>query len=529
MAQSNPARALRERSEGPGQRAPVGLGVTKKQAWGVRPPAERFVWPRRPGLGVDNAGPGLGVVPTRCACEGAQPAAAACCGSSAPPVSDGRCNDAQPYRGDPDTDLGLNTQELVWTRSSSSSMPSVLQPRVGKTTLGLGRVPSGPGLGGPSTARFVSSGSASLEGLGTPSSVDEGGVGRPFAPAIGGKGSVARIQLPDFDQVSLATQMCFAEKYRETGWPETGVLAPAVKERTDCEPPSDSQIAAAIGAVGPKGYDWDKTINGASATNGLNVAPTYGDVVLFGSIVAFLQENRDLVGWAGGLVQSWSPEMEGLDLSGALVTLLTPDASGDLPFGVTYVESALDREGLPEGKATGWAFTFAKPTKCGQVGVIIPVRREDQDWMKYWLPAMGEGGGKALCAVATASTMVLHELVHVVADNWSHFDFKRTSSPTSWDGDPANMLGSNHEQDDEPFLFDEEGVRTTEPDPTYVRYPCWDECRMVSSLWQWALSQRYPCLIQGEEVTTPSEPLYVSVGCEDLGNVQRVALSYHPR
>lgn len=521
MTQSNAARALRERSEGPRQRAPVGLGVTKEQAWGARSPAERFVWPRRPGLGVVNAGPGLGVVPTRCPCEGAQPAAAACCGPSAPPVSDGRCNDAQPYRGDPDTDLGLNTQELVWTRSSSSSMPSVLQPRVGKTTLGLGRMPSGPGLGGRSTARFVSSGNASLEGLGTPSSVDEGGVGRPFTPTIGGKGSVARIQLPDFDQVSLATQMCFAEKYRETGWPETGILAPAVKERTDCEPPSDSQIAAAIGAVGPKGYDWDLSVrigstDTVSRTGGHNVIPTFGDVRLFGSIIALLQENLDLALWAVGLVQNWSPEMEGLDLVRLLRWMLTPDYAGDLPFGVTYVDSAYT-DGLPTANATGWAFTCARPTVDGDVGVILPVRREDQDWMEHWLPMMEEGGGKALCATAAASSVVLHEFIHILGDHWNHLEGKYTTNPSSWEEGGADLLGSDHEEDDDPS------------DPKYIRYPCWDECRMVASLWTWALSQRYPYLVLGEEIATPSgTPLRRRVGCEGMGNVQRVALSYHP-
>jgi hypothetical protein len=340
------------------------------------------------------------------------------------------------------------------------------------------------------------------------------------------------------------------------GWPVTGVEAPYTNAQEDCEPPSELAILKALFAVGTEGYWWveSKFAKGGEnqdkryATWGANVAPTLEDIRLFGASIALLQDHLDLVSWAAGLVQSWSAEIAGLKLAKLIEWLLTPDAGGRLPFGVTYVSSAygklLESQTLVPANATGWAFTCAIPTINDQIGVIIPVRREDQPWMKSWLPAFGEGGAKGLCAVIQVATMILHEFVHIIGDLWDPGEGDRTGSEASYDGDESNLYGTTHEQDDNKFFIGPDGKPLLREgqlveDSSYVRYPCWDECRMVASLFEWGMAQRYPCLASEEKPpgsdwtpggTGPGNlpKIEPKNGCEDLGDPLHVALSFHP-
>ena len=94
-----------------------------------------------------------------------------------------------------------------------------------------------------------------------------------------------------------------------------------------------------------------------------------------------------------------------------------------------------------------------------------------------------------------------------MADHWDAEDgcYVHEIAPLTGEADEkrhdSERIGSIHENDDDEFLFgakggieyDLDGVRVK--DPSFVRYPCWDECRMVTSLFTWGMSQRRPCLL----------------------------------
>lgn len=59
--------------------------------------------------------------------------------------------------------------------------------------------------------------------------------------------------------------------------------------------------------------------------------------------------------------------------------------------------------------------------------------------------------------------------------------------------DPYNQPGTLHDQD-------AAGNR--------VDYPCWDECRMVETMFIWAVSQRFSCLTSSATCANMADPLY---------------------
>ena len=47
----------------------------------------------------------------------------------------------------------------------------------------------------------------------------------------------------------------------------------------------------------------------------------------------------------------------------------------------------------------------------------------------------------------------------------------------------------------------------TAADKPWGRETCWDEARMVVSMWQWAMAQRYPCLADIKDCQPHGDPV----------------------
>ena len=78
---------------------------------------------------------------------------------------------------------------------------------------------------------------------------------------------------------------------------------------------------------------------------------------------------------------------------------------------------------------------------------------------RSWLvsPPAGVTSEDQFCAVMAAAQLILHELTHICVDGFGGGHFP--------DGDPLNTDG------------------------------CWDAARMMDTAWQYAMSQRYPCMV----------------------------------
>ena len=155
---------------------------------------------------------------------------------------------------------------------------------------------------------------------------------------------------------------------------------------------------------------------------------------------------------------------------------VTPNGNGMLPWHVTYVTHANtypkneDSDPELEHGATAWAFTFVRPAGDGSLGVILPIAHKTwKEQRDLW----ATGGPAGLCAAVTYAGIILHELVHVVADSWDIDLNPGYRSP--WSG--TNDYGAIHESGDD--IGDN---------------VCWDEARMTYIMFIWAMAQRYPCL-----------------------------------
>jgi hypothetical protein len=186
--------------------------------------------------------------------------------------------------------------------------------------------------------------------------------------------------------------------------------------------------------------------------------------LLFGAAVRLLLDNLDIALWATCLVQSWTPELGRFQLVDCLSVVLTPGTGGFLPLTVTYVDVPVS--GNPN--ATMWAFVYgANSAADGSVGLIIPIG--SATWQGQVGSYIG-GGDDATCAAIQVAGTILHELIHVCADEVVNPYYV---SPFPW----TNLDGALHEA-------------------SSVTSPCWDEPRMVATMFYWAMARRYACIGQ---------------------------------
>ena len=302
--------------------------------------------------------------------------------------------------------------------------------------------------------------------------------------------------LPDFGDVAWPTQVCFVADYGRTGWPETDCCPPALDPPVAsyfCPPPTHGESVSAslyVTEWGATGFSTFVELFEDRSTH--LVQPTEGDRLFFGAALAVLLENGDIADWVMCLTDSCSPELPAR-AQALLSALLKPNSDGQFPWYVVYVDLP-DQSGLATTAdgATAWAYTMDKPMPDPLVlglGLILPI--EHRFWIANRESYLNDGGKLAFCAAVTYAAIILHELVHIVGDVTCPSGAGRdeclddpglylSGYDSPWEG-WLNQGGAIHEQDEE-------------DKPNYVPNPCWDEGRMVMTMFKWAMLQRYPCL-----------------------------------
>jgi hypothetical protein len=258
--------------------------------------------------------------------------------------------------------------------------------------------------------------------------------------------------------------------------------------------------------------------------------PDAYDQQLFGAALAILEKNLDLALWAACLVQNWSPELQGLNLASQIRSMMTPREDGRFPFSITYVERATNgatmtaiepylksstdseiaRFGivLMIGKYNYWQSTIIDPDnenasikisdmnenshphlrtqdlglKRADLGnddafetyTNIDIKKSPhqirkENWMK--------GGVDALCAATALSSEILHEFVHIFGDHY--------------DSGIKDMHPESYNDNNE---LDKDYSGALHDNVTSEAFTCWDEARMIGTMYIWAVNQRYPCI-----------------------------------
>ena len=285
--------------------------------------------------------------------------------------------------------------------------------------------------------------------------------------------------LPDFQQIHVVTRLCFILQYGDAEWPDTCCCPPPLNATPDCSPPSLVECAWMVNAIPCR--EWDVT-DGDPAI--LPKRPTIHDQQLFGAGVAILIKNLDVILWLLCMVQNWSPEFSGVKKIAAsrlILQLLTDQAHGQLPWTVTYVNRSAD------GDADMWAFMYVRRSSDQTVGLVIPL--ESSMWIKR-VNQWSLGGLEAFCAAVSVASEMLHELVHIVGDGFDSGTRGAEDLIYPTDGihgaDPIhniNEVGAYHESYKDPVTGYKKSYGL-----------CWDEARMVGTMFLWAMSQRYTCL-----------------------------------
>lgn len=286
------------------------------------------------------------------------------------------------------------------------------------------------------------------------------------APKTGGGGDTGcpnddgpYFSLPAITATNFSTQWCFAYEFGVLAWPETGCCPPPINATTDCEPPTVLEWLTMFLRVPVDGNSHaDELIENDAASP---ASPSSSDYELFSAGFAVLIKNLDIVRWVTCLTQEWSPELASLDIVNRLDALLTAGSDGTFPLTVTYVGAALNDDGTPNG-ATMWAFTDYRPANDGTVGLIVPVGHSVwRDQVSIW----DAGGADAFCAAVQVAGSILHELIHICGDVASVGDCQA-----------------------EPLLNQPGALHDCNPQG------CWDESRMIGTMFLWAMAQRYSCL-----------------------------------
>jgi hypothetical protein len=205
--------------------------------------------------------------------------------------------------------------------------------------------------------------------------------------------------------------------------------------------------------------------------------PSRSDRELFYASLALLLDNWDLARWAVCHVNAWSPEMRGLKMVDELEALLQRDAVGVSSLSVTFVSAS----GGNNEYATMWAFTKSIPTADKTLGFIVPVNDPGESWVDHLENYQDNTPDNfRLCVLVEIAHNILHEMIHIIGDEYSDGDLPRHPEI----GYPATSRGATH------------------IDITKDVSSCWDECRMIATMFAWAMSQRYPCLADPTTVST---------------------------
>ena len=293
------------------------------------------------------------------------------------------------------------------------------------------------------------------------------------------------ISLPDWYATSWATQWCFIEETGDYGWPETDCCPPEIGETPfmgprECTRPTFDearQHAKVLWHYSNK-YATDDCKFGDTTTRPRS--PTTDDLIFFWAAVSLLVENSDLAEYALCLVDSWSPETRSINYENKVhgrldmyLYFMTLDSSGKSRLHVTFVDYPDDYHSESGNEATAWAFTIQKPACDGSLGIILPIS------ISHWVDARNtfhDGTeAEAICVATNYASIILHEIVHILGD---HFEQSGYGSGrwTTWE----NRHGTKHEESET------------------VPYPCWDECRMIATMFQAFMAQRFPCMKRGD-------------------------------
>jgi hypothetical protein len=323
------------------------------------------------------------------------------------------------------------------------------------------------------------------------------------------------IGLPPFSKLFRRTRRCFEQAgYSDSRWPGDDCCTVPRRQTTSCDLPSSVLVEWAKLQVPnyDNYYAWDPRLRKNKKGEGGGYLgrsyphdPSDEDLNLFYSAVAFLWENWDVAIWATCLVSGWAPETLSRQIPSRL-QLLKGLSYGTYQGGmhVTFVDRARDDRGNLGG-ATAWAFTYLTggSAEDGSVGLIIPARHPD--WEKR-LREMACGGADALCTVAQLSGTLLHEMIHIVGPEF-------TNRPGT--GVATHHLNECAVDDVLGFAagvggFDR-SIRGPASEEVCERWPCWDECRMITSIYRYALSQRYACLEGAKMCGNMNDPQYVAI------------------
>lgn len=295
------------------------------------------------------------------------------------------------------------------------------------------------------------------------------------------------VVLPDFDTVDCVTRACFALEYGVWDWPATDCCPPPLNATSMCELPSDLELFW-LSAVIP--VHILSPGDGEDPNKVTPVTPTTDDQLLLAAGLAVILENSDIVYWASCLLQSWSRDIKGLDLTRRLASYL----SLVTPWNVTYVATT-------DINATMWAFTprSRNPLSGGNQnvnggidGLIVPIRATsnvDTFWTLL-IEKWKYGGNEAFCAAVEVAATMLHEFIHICGDD---YDSEIADAHDAFD--QYAQTGTLHE---------------VKEDSTSYEYPCWDEARMVETIFVWAMSQRYTCLTSNSCCSNMADPIYVA-------------------
>lgn len=310
-------------------------------------------------------------------------------------------------------------------------------------------------------------------------------------------GTPPYIQMPNFDSVHFATKVCFSIEYGSLEWPDVTCCRVPVNETDDCEVPSfgewsgwlsrtvvlNSTSARAMDAASLRATSWDD--------------PSSADLDLYFSALALLHRNLDIGLWAACKVEGWSPEIEGLGLADNLA-LLFDSGNGSPELGVGFVDLSERSAG-----ATAWAVVRGDDLALGvPVSVVVPIGHPLWSSLQTQYTRGGEG---ALCALTRVAQIILHEMVHIVGDRYG----TGANEPGKWTGYGAASEWARLRRGKQfgfaGTLHDDGAVESTAADPWAV-YTCWDECRMVASMFVWGMHQRYRCLASASGCDYMADP-----------------------
>ena len=304
------------------------------------------------------------------------------------------------------------------------------------------------------------------------------------------------ISAPSFRDVHPATQSCFEAEFNLKDWPESDCCClPALVQDDGCELPSlDSWIEVLVETqvLNADGTYRSRPADDLGADEWVN--PSSADLEFFFSAMVLLRENIDTVSWAACQVEQWSMEIAGLGLPSRIESLI--GWRGGSKLAVAFVGLSKSHKG-----ATGWAKVDGQAQSQGfPLTMIVPTNNSTLIGMRDRFRA---GGPEGLCALVQMAQIILHEIVHVVGDRYDVGKWKGYgpvwADYLDYDNDGYGFAGTRH--DDNAEL---DGVSAEEAG--FGKYTCFDECRMVASMFVWGVHQRRTCLSSARDCDFMKDP-----------------------